>query len=191
MPRRDKTTGKYIRTPQNLHIVIPLLLFFAWTVPQTWIAEYRLKATKPPEIVTEYTQPVVIHQEIAQTPIEAVVEVDTMDTTEEVWTIATITAYSCGNLKTDAEIRMNCPSLFSGSPKTANGTTPIPYKTMACDRANMGRVFEIEGVGEVKCTDTGGAIKGAGRFDLYVQTVEEARAWGVQKREYRLVEGGE
>jgi len=101
---------------------------------------------------------------------------------------AKITAYSCGGLKTQAEIDMNCPSLrYSKNGRTANGTEPIPYKTMACDPANMGRTFWIEGIGEVTCTDTGGAIKQAGRFDLYLETVEEARAWGVQTREYRLL----
>ena len=52
----------------------------------------------------------------------------------------------------------------------------------------MGKVFVIDGIGSVKCTDTGGAIKGAGRFDLYVATVTEARQWGVQNRIYRLAE---
>lgn len=101
---------------------------------------------------------------------------------------AKITAYSCGGLKTNKEILMNCPSLFYGPPKTANGTEPIPYKTMACDPANMGKVFDIEGYGQVRCTDTGSAIVGEGRFDLYVSTVEEARDFGVQYLEYYQVE---
>lgn len=101
--------------------------------------------------------------------------------------IAKVTAYSCGGLETDEEIRMNCPSLLSGKPQTATGTEPIPYQTAACDKANLGRVFEIEGVGQVKCTDTGGAIKGAGRFDLYVADVQEAREWGVKNLEYKLI----
>jgi len=100
---------------------------------------------------------------------------------------AKVTAYSCGGLKTDAEIEMNCPSLKGGSPRTANGTTPIANKTMACDPANMGKSFNLEGYGEVVCTDTGGAIKGAGRFDLYVENVAEAYAYGVQYLEYSEV----
>lgn len=99
---------------------------------------------------------------------------------------AKVTAYSCGGLETHAEIMMNCPSLYTGGPRTANGTAPVPYKTMACDGANMGRTFHIEGVGDVTCTDTGGAINGPGRFDLYLPTVEEARAWGVKKVKYAL-----
>jgi 3D (Asp-Asp-Asp) domain-containing protein len=101
---------------------------------------------------------------------------------------AKVSAYSCGGLKTEAEIKMNCPSLLRGEPKTATGTTPIPYRTMACDRANLGRTFEIEGIGQVVCNDTGGAIKGSGRFDLYLETVEEARQFGVRELAYRLVE---
>ena len=101
--------------------------------------------------------------------------------------IATVTAYSCGGLTTEAEIRMNCPSLLSGQPRTANGTVPVPMKTVACDRANMGKQFYIDGVGEVTCADTGGAIKGAGRFDLYVETVQEARQFGVKKLSYKVL----
>lgn len=104
---------------------------------------------------------------------------------ENEWKTARVTAYSCGGLKTDAEIRMNCPSLLSGTPKTAMGTEPIPYRTMACDRANLGREFILEGIGRVKCTDTGGAITGAGRFDLYVTNIKEARDWGVQEINYK------
>jgi len=100
---------------------------------------------------------------------------------------ARVTAYSCGGLTTEAEITMNCPSLRTGGPRTANGTTPIANKTMACDSANMGKTFELEGYGEVTCTDTGGAIKGAGRFDLYVENVAEAYAYGVQYLEYSEV----
>lgn len=101
---------------------------------------------------------------------------------------AKVSAYSCGGLKTSAEIKMNCPSLLSGGPKTATGTTPRPYITVACDRANVGRKFHIEGIGQVVCEDTGGAIKGAGRFDLYVTDVHEARKWGVQELAYQLIE---
>lgn len=101
---------------------------------------------------------------------------------------AKITAYSCGGLETKEEILMNCPSLLSGAPQTSNGTKPIALKTMACDLANMGKVFDIEGYGLVKCTDTGGAIKGEGRFDLYMESVQEAREFGTKYLEYYQVE---
>jgi len=101
---------------------------------------------------------------------------------------AKVSAYSCGGLNTQAEIKMNCPSMLAGNPKTASGTTPRPNITVACDSSNLGQEFEIEGVGIVKCEDTGGAIKGEGRFDLYVSSVKEARQWGVQHLEYKLLE---
>lgn len=101
-----------------------------------------------------------------------------------IWKTGKATAYSCGDLKTEAEIKMNCPSLFTGEPKTANGTTPIPGKTMACDDANMGKTFYIEGLGERTCTDTGGAIKGPGRFDIYVSDIDEAWKFGRPEVQY-------
>lgn len=97
--------------------------------------------------------------------------------------IAKVSAYSCGGLTTEAEIRMNCPSLLSGEPKTATGSTPIPNKTMACDRANLGKQFEIDGQVWV-CNDLGGSIVGENRFDLYLETVDEARQFGVQYLAY-------
>lgn len=110
-------------------------------------------------------------------------------TPEPEWKTAKITAYSCNGIKDDYHLMMNCPSVkWYGEPKTANGTTPIVDKTMACDKANMGRTFEIKGVGLRTCSDTGGAIKGAGRFDLYVKDINTAYSWGVQELEYRLIE---
>ncbi|OQB05613.1 MAG: hypothetical protein BWY19_00948 [bacterium ADurb.Bin212] len=100
--------------------------------------------------------------------------------------IAKVSAYSCGGLTTEAEIRMNCPSLLSGEPKTATGSTPIPNKTMACDRANLGKQFEIDGQVWV-CNDLGGSIVGENRFDLYLETVDEARQFGVQYLAYSEV----
>lgn len=97
--------------------------------------------------------------------------------------VAHVTAYSCGGIATEAERLMNCPNGI-----TATGTIPRPYITVACDRANLKKKFVIEGVGEVICEDTGGAIKGAGRFDLYVETVQEAREFGVKQLEYYIQE---
>lgn len=94
--------------------------------------------------------------------------------------IGLITAYSCNGLETQADILMNCPSLFSGEPRTANGTRPIANKTMACDSSNMGKSFEIGELGVFTCTDTGGAIKGETRFDLYLENVEISRQFGKQ-----------
>lgn len=121
------------------------------------------------------------------TPKPAVVAVDPPSGEEEIEEIAKVTAYSCGGLTTEAEIRMNCPSLLSGQPRTATGSVPVPLKTVACDRKYLHQQFEIEGVGIVICTDTGGAIKGAGRFDLYVETVQEARQFGVKNLSYKVI----
>jgi len=95
---------------------------------------------------------------------------------------AKVTAYSCGGIETEAERKMNCPNGIS-----ASGKPLVPFKTVACDRANMGRVFHLEGIGEVTCVDVGGAIKGAGRFDLYVTDIQTARQWGVQEISYMEV----
>ena len=104
------------------------------------------------------------------------------------WLIGKITAYSCVGIKDKYHLEMNCPSLkYDPKGRTSDGTNPIPYKTMACDPANMGRTFEIRNVGRVKCTDTGGAVKGAGRFDLYVDSIDNAYKWGVKNLEYKLV----
>lgn len=116
-------------------------------------------------------------------------EVEPTPTPEPEWKTAKITAYSCIGITDKYHLEMNCPSLkYDPKGRTADGTNPVPYKTMACDRANMGRYFEIKGVGVVKCTDTGGAIKGSGRFDLYVESINEAYKWGVKHLEYRLIE---
>ena len=95
--------------------------------------------------------------------------------------VGRITAYSCGGITTEAERKMNCPNGI-----TATGTTPKPYHTMACDRANLGKQFEINGH-IWTCEDTGGAIEGEGRFDIYLETVDEARQFGVQYLAYKLV----
>lgn len=117
--------------------------------------------------VATYQPPVVIEKEVVR-------EIKT----------ARVSAYSCGGLESNQEIMMNCPSLFSGSPKTADGSVPVPYQTMACDRANLGKSFYLNGYGIVKCTDTGRDIKGQGRFDLYVENVQAGYDFGVQYIEY-------
>lgn len=96
---------------------------------------------------------------------------------------ALVTAYSCVGITTEGEKAMNCPNGVS-----ASGQPLVPYKTAACDRANMGRVFYLEGIGEVTCVDVGGAIKGGGRFDLYVEDLTAAKNWGRQTVAYYLLE---
>ena len=114
--------------------------------------------------------------------VEEVVQVEEVSQIEEkpVWKTATVTAYSCGGITTEAERQMNCPNGI-----TATGTKPRSYYTVACDRANLGKQFHLENIGIVTCEDLGGAIKGAGRFDLYLPTIQEAREFGVQQLAYR------
>lgn len=82
---------------------------------------------------------------------------------------------------TAAQKRMNCPNGI-----TATGTVPKHKQTVACDPGNLGRTFTIEGIGQVRCEDTGGAIKGAGRFDLFLNSYAEAKTWGVRHLAYEV-----
>jgi len=117
---------------------------------------------------------------LVEPPVEVVEEVKAK---EPKWSgTAKVTAYSCGGEMTAREKAINCPNGI-----TATGTIPQPKKTVACDRANLGRTFEIEGLGKVVCEDTGGSIKGAGRFDVYLETIQEAKEFGVQYLPYREV----
>jgi 3D (Asp-Asp-Asp) domain-containing protein len=114
------------------------------------------------------------------------IQPEIIEVQEEKMESAIVTAYSCIGLETEEEIKLNCPSKkYSPNGRTATGTEPRPYKTVACDRSNLGKTFYLEGIGEVKCEDTGGAIKGAGRFDLYVESVDAARKWGKQEILYK------
>lgn len=83
---------------------------------------------------------------------------------------------------TPAQKAMNCPNGI-----TATGTVPVHKKTAACDPSNIGRAFHLDGIGKVVCEDTGGAIKGAGRFDLFLNSYAEAKAFGKQQIAYSVV----
>ncbi|MFZ2187295.1 MAG: 3D domain-containing protein [Candidatus Moraniibacteriota bacterium] len=61
---------------------------------------------------------------------------------------------------------------------TASGLKVAEKRTLACPPAfPFGTKISIEGVGELRCEDRGGAIKG-NHFDIYVQTKTEAFAFG-------------
>lgn len=179
---------RYVNPKTYLDRVIPVCLFiFTTTVSLTlWcgtgnsISDFAIRA-EGVENITQ-TQPEMVYSEPAITPTPSP-SLEPSPSPSIAPKQALITAYSCGGIKTEAERKMNCPNGI-----TSDGTIPIPYKTMACDRANLGKTFWIEGVGDVKCTDTGGAIKGAGRFDLYVEDIQEAYQWGKQTREYKVKE---
>ncbi len=71
--------------------------------------------------------------------------------------------------------------------KTASGLKVTPKSTHACPREYpFGTIISIEGMGEYRCEDRGGAIKG-NHFDIYVQTKSEAFAFGRQNITARVV----
>ena len=96
--------------------------------------------------------------------------------------IAKVTAYTCDPTMTAKQKAVNCPNGV-----TASGQKPEAGVTIACDIANMGKTFDIQGIGERTCTDIGGMVKGSGRFDLFVDTLDEAINFGKQNLKYKLV----
>jgi len=61
---------------------------------------------------------------------------------------------------------------------TASGLKVAEQRTLACPPAfPFGTKISIEGVGELRCEDRGGAIKG-NHFDIYMETKAEAFAFG-------------
>lgn len=186
-----KTGLRYVQIQLSRHRIRPATLLFIIAFIGLMLGiflaiAWNAKHAQAEEQITipraEIIEPVYASEtaeiEATATPAPRVGEVKT----------AKVTAYSCGGLTTEAEIKMNCPSLKKyPNGRTASGTTPRPRITVACDRANMGKRFHLEGIGEVVCEDTGGAIKGAGRFDLYVTDVQEARKFGKQYIKYREV----
>ena len=63
---------------------------------------------------------------------------------------------------------------------TATGT-PVAYGVVAVDPAviPLGTQFTIPGYGDAVAADTGSAIRGT-RIDVWLPTVERARAWGTR-----------
>lgn len=71
---------------------------------------------------------------------------------------------------------------------TASGLKVAENRTLACPAAYpFGTKISIEGVGELRCEDRGGAIKG-NHFDIYVQTKTEAFAFGRRNLVAEVVE---
>ena len=71
--------------------------------------------------------------------------------------------------------------------KTASGLQVTEKRTLACPREYpFGTVISIEGMGEYRCEDRGGAIKG-NHIDIYVKTKSEAFAFGRQNLVARVV----
>lgn len=61
---------------------------------------------------------------------------------------------------------------------TASGLKVAPKRTLACPPSfPFGTKISIEGMGEFRCEDRGGAIKG-NKVDIYMETKSEAFAFG-------------
>jgi 3D (Asp-Asp-Asp) domain-containing protein len=71
---------------------------------------------------------------------------------------------------------------------TASGLKVTEKRTLACPREYpFGTKISIEGMGEYRCEDRGGAIKG-NHFDIYVETKSEAFAFGRQNLVAQVVD---
>jgi 3D (Asp-Asp-Asp) domain-containing protein len=71
---------------------------------------------------------------------------------------------------------------------TASGELVREGITAACPPSlAFGTRLDVEGVGERVCTDRGGAI-GEGRLDIYITELEEARQFGRQWLNVRIIE---
>ena len=70
---------------------------------------------------------------------------------------------------------------------TASGLRVTENRTLACPPSYpFGTKVVIEGMGEFRCEDRGGAIKG-NKFDIYMETKSEAFAFGRQHLEAEIV----
>lgn len=71
---------------------------------------------------------------------------------------------------------------------TASGIKVAENRTLACPRElPFGTKIKIEGMGEYRCEDRGGAIKG-NKIDIYMETKKEAFAFGRQHLEAEIVD---
>jgi 3D (Asp-Asp-Asp) domain-containing protein len=101
---------------------------------------------------------------------------------EPAWQTFEVTAYTAGPESTGKQ-----PGDV-GYGITASGEHVRENYTIACPPSlPFGQRLEIEGVGERVCTDRGGAIK-EGRLDVYIAELEEARQFGRQWLNVRIIE---
>jgi 3D (Asp-Asp-Asp) domain-containing protein len=101
---------------------------------------------------------------------------------EPVWQTFEVTAYTA-----NAESTGKSPG-DTGYGITASGEHVRENYTLACPPSMaFGTRLEIEGIGERVCTDRGGAIK-EGRLDIYIAELKEARQFGRQRLQVRIIE---
>ncbi len=71
---------------------------------------------------------------------------------------------------------------------TASGLKVTEKRTLACPREfPFGTKIKIEGMGEYRCEDRGGAIKG-NKVDIYMETKKEAFAFGRQNLTAEIIQ---
>ena len=71
---------------------------------------------------------------------------------------------------------------------TASGLKVTEKRTLACPKElPFGTKLKIEGLGEYRCEDRGGAIKG-NKIDIYVETKKEAFAFGRQNLTAEIIQ---
>ncbi len=71
---------------------------------------------------------------------------------------------------------------------TASGLMVTENRTLACPpNYPFGAKIAIDGLGEFRCEDRGGAIKG-NKFDIYMETKSDAFAFGRQHLEAEIVD---
>jgi 3D (Asp-Asp-Asp) domain-containing protein len=98
------------------------------------------------------------------------------------WITFEVTAYTAGPESTGKR-----PG-DEGYGITASGETVRENYTLACPPSMaFGTRLEIEGIGERVCMDRGGAIK-EGRLDVYIAELKEARQFGRQRLQVRIIE---
>jgi 3D (Asp-Asp-Asp) domain-containing protein len=115
-----------------------------------------------------------------ETPVEPIVEVVEAPAPE--WITFEVTAYTAGEESTGKQLG------DAGYGITASGEHVREGVTIACPPSMaFGTRLEIEGIGERVCTDRGGAIK-EGRLDIYIAELEEARQFGRQWLNVRIIE---
>lgn len=94
------------------------------------------------------------------------------------------TSYTCGEESTGKSKN------DKGYCITASGYKLQPsdsYRVVAADTRYypFGTKLYIEGIGNVTVRDTGSAIKGRGRFDIFISSLPEAKRFGVQTKQFK------
>jgi 3D (Asp-Asp-Asp) domain-containing protein len=127
------------------------------------------------QLITQATTPHEMPVVLAPEPV--VVEAPAPE-----WQTFEVTAYTAGPESTGKQ-----PG-DEGYGITASGAPVRENYTLACPPSMaFGTRLEIEVVGERVCSDRGGSIK-EGRLDIYIEELKEARQFGRQRLQVRIIE---